>query len=888
MSWLDRLRNHARSNDVSSEIEREMEFHLAERADDLMAHGMTAGAARSEARRRFGNVTAQRERTRDVDLFAWLDSLAGDLRYAIRTLRSAPAFTIVAMLSLALGIGANTALFSIVNAVMLKSLPVSHPEQLVAIERDKESSFTNPLWEAIRDRQDMFSGLFAFSGREFNIANGGVARRITGDWVSGAYFSTLGLRPEIGRLLNESDDQPGCSGGVVISHGFWQSEFGGTPSVIGRTMWIDGHSLPIVGVVDRRFNGLDVGSRSNLFVPLCAIAVTQPNSNVLRNRSDWFLQVVGRPKAGMTRAQVDTRLQTMVPAVIDATIPADWPARALEGYRKAHFELVDIGTGFSDLRERYRSAFYILAAIVLLVLLVSCANVANLLLARATARQREIAVRLALGAGRWRILRQLLTESVLLSVAGALLGVLVAMLGARAIVALVSPSYYSIELDLSPDPRVLGFTLAVALSTGILFGIAPAWRMRRVRPLAAMKAQSRGVAEGRGRLARALVVSQVALSLLLVTGAILLLGSWRRLVNTDLGFQRDNVLLVRAYIQSLELPSENRNAFFHQVLDRVRSVPGVRAASFSDITPVGRTRWNDALEVEGFTSTSRGDALAWANAITDDYFAVLGTPLLLGRTFNASDSKNAPPVAIVSEGMARHFYGGVNVVGKTFKLGHGPQAGTPITIVGVVANTKYRSIRDTAASVVYYPRAQLLEQQEYAYFELRLAAPMETVVPAVRDAFAQVDRRIEIDITSLDQQLDDSLTSMRAVSSLSGVFGGLALLLATIGLYGIMAYTVARRRNELGVRLALGAGQSRVMRMVLGDAGRIVIIGIVIGGALSLAATKLVASFLYGVRANDPLTLGGSAGVLLLVGVIAAALPAWRAARVNPVEALRE
>jgi predicted permease len=888
MSWFDRIRNHTRSNDLSREIEREMAFHLAERADDLVAHGMSAGAARHEARRRFGNVTAQRERTREVDLLGWLDALVGDLRYAVRMLRSAPAFTAVAILSLALGIGANTAIFSIVNAVMLKSLPVNHPEQLVSIERDKEASFTNPLWEALRDRQDVFSGIFAFSERDFNIANGGVARRISGDWVSGEYFSTLGLRPELGRLLTVSDDQPGCPGAVVISYGFWQSEFGGSPNVLQRTMWIDGRALPIVGVVDRRFDGMDVGSRSSLFVPLCAIEITQPNTSVLRNRSNWFLQVVGRPRPGITSAQITARLQALAPAMIAATIPADWPPRALESYRKAHFDVVGIEKGFSGLRDRYRPAFYILAAIVLLVLLVSCANVANLLLARATARQREIAVRLALGAARRRILRQLLTESLLLSVAGAVLGVFLAMLGARAIVALVSPSYSSIELDLSPDPRVLLFTLAVAVSTGLLFGVAPAWRIRRVRPLAAMKAQSRGVIEGKGRLARALVVSQVALSLLLVTAAILLVGSWRRLVRTDLGFQRENVLLVSAHIASLEIPPDGRDAFFRQILDRVRSIPGIRAASFSDITPVGRTRWNDALDVDGFAPTSRGDALAWANAITEDYFSVLRTPLLFGRTFNASDSRAAPPVAIVSEGMARHFYGVANVVGRTFRLNHGPKPAPAITIVGVVADTKYRSLRDTAAPIVYYPRAQQGADQEYAFFELRHDAPMESVVPAVRDAFAQADRRVELDITSLDQQLADSLTPLRAVSSLSGVFGALAVLLATIGLYGVMAYTVARRRNELGVRIALGAGQSRVMRLVLGDASRIVILGVIIGGGLSLGATKLVASFLYDVKPNDPLTLGGSAGILLLVGMTAAAIPAWRASRVDPMEALRE
>ncbi len=892
MSWWSRFRNHSRSDDLSRDIDREMRFHLAERTDDLVQLGMQPAAARHEARRRFGNVGLQAERARDRDLFMWIDELSRDLRYALRALRNAPAFTIVAVLSLALGIGANTAIFSIINSVMLKSLPVSHPEELMMVVRDTNGViFTNPLWEAIRDRQDVFSGAFAFGATSLNLADGGVARPIIANWVSGEFFTTLGVRPEVGRLLVKSDDYRGCPATTVLSDAFWRNEYGADERAVGKTISFNGHPFQIVGVADSRFSGVRVGQRPQAYVPLCAEAIITGAGSQLDRRSSWFLEVMGRPKQGLTSDRIVARFALLEPAIIEATLPPNWPADATAHYRKTLFGVAPAAKGFSDLRKRYEEALYVLMVIVGLVLAVACANVANLLLARAAARQREMAVRLALGAGRARIARQLITESILLSTTGAALGAAFAVWGSRVLVGLLSESGWpGVQLDLRPDGMVLGFTIAVAVATGLLFGIAPAWRAGRIDPQSALKAQGRGVAEGSSRFnaGKALVVGQVALSLVLIAGAGLLVTSWRKLATLDPGFRRDGILLVQAQIHETGTPPDLRVAYFARMLDRLRTIPGVRGASVSMLTPVGHSTWNDALKVDGFTQKSEDDAVSWMNAVSDGYFATLGIPLRQGRDFDRRDDATAPKVAIVSEAMARHFFGTPSVVGKQFRVQDGNGWTPPVEIVGVVGDTKYSSLRDSNQSIVYYPQRQQEATSETRQFELRTDGAPLLLVPDVKSVVAEFSPKITLDPTTLDRQLESSTALTRAIALLSGFFGALALLLATIGLYGVMSYNVARRRNEIGVRIALGAEYSRVVRMVLGEVGRIVIVGVVIGVLLSAAATRLVQTFLYGLGPNDPTTLAVSATILFAVAIGAAALPAWRAARMDPVAALRE
>ena len=891
MSWLGRLRNHLREGAVSKEIRREMQFHLAERADDLVASGMTPDAAQREARRKFGSLAYQGERTRERDLFGWLDAFVGDVRYALRGLRAAPAFATVAILSLAIGIGANTAVFSVINALVLRSLPVNHPEELVAVVRGQDGMiFTNPLWEAIRDRQDMFSGIFATGMTSFNLTAGGEAQRVDASTVSGDYFATLGVRPVAGRLIARADDYRGCPGVAVLSEGFWQSRYSADLAVIGKPILIEGHPFDIIGVSDRRFFGVSAGQRPQIFVPICTEKIIRGANSQLDERSSWYLEIVGRPKPGLTHAQIEARFATLAPGIIEATIPPNWPTESLKYYRSAKFRVESAARGFSFVRDTYAKALYVLMAIVALVLLIACANVANLLLARATVRRREMAVRVALGAGRGRLARQLITESLLLSSIGAVLGIAVAVWGSRLLVRLLSRGGDGVALDLSIDPRILLFTIGVATVTGLLFGLVPAWRAGRVDPQAAMKAQGRGVAEGQSRfgMGKALVVAQVALSLVLIMSAGLLIGSWRTLATLDPGFRSEGVLLVDTNIQNTNTPPEQRLALHQRMIDAVRRLPGVQSASASQLTPVGHSTWNDVFRTEGFTPKDEDDAMAWVNPVSDGYFRTLDIPILAGRDFDTRDTPTSARVAIVNEAMARKFFKTTTAVGRRLQKQEGPGWSQPIEVIGVVGTTKYRSMRDSAQPIIYYPRVQESPKAQEMSLELRAAAGVTTLVPSVTKAIASINPRITLDITTLERQLSASLTVPRAIAMLSGFFGTLALLLATIGLYGVMAYTVARRRNEIGVRIALGAEQSRVVRMVLGEVAVIVITGVLVGVGLSLGVTRLVTSFLYGMKATDPGMLIASAAALVLVGLAAATLPARRAATLDPVAALRE
>ena len=888
MSWFSRLKNHVRSNAVSQEIDREMAFHLGERVDELVARGMAREDAEREARRRFGNRTYQKERTRERDLLAWLDTVIGDVRYALRSLRSTPAFTLVAVLSLALGIGANTAIFSILDAVLLKSLPVSHPDELVSLTRaERGDSFTNPLWESVRNHQDVFSGAFAFGDDKFSLTNGGEARRIGGVFVSGDFFSTLGVTTLLGRPIVRSDDERGCPGVAVLSYGYWNDTYNADPNVIGHTIPLDAHPFTIIGVTKPGFFGVSVGQRPQVYVPLCSEALVYGANSSLDDRSTWFLQVVGRPKAGVMLAQVNARLAALSPAIDSETAPVGGMAKMVSAYLTVKISAEPAARGFSELRTTYKKGLYILMMIVGLVLFVACANVINLLLARAAVRQREMAVRLALGAGRGRLARQMLTESLLLSSAGTLIGGVFAVWGSRSLVALLSRSNHAISLDLGLDGRVLAFTIAVCAVTGLLFGLAPAWRAGRVDPQLAMKAQGRGVADGRLVATKSLVVGQVALSLVLIACAGLLLASWRNLATIDTGFRRDHVLLVNADLANTQTPIDLRSALFAQALERLRATPAVLGAGGALITPVSGSGWNDRVTADGYVPASDKEAMSWANAVTDGYFDALGVRRIAGRDFDATDTPHSARVAIVDESMAKKYFRTPNAVGKRFRVGKG-DGGPLIEVIGVVADTKYRSLRDSAQPIIYYPVAQQPAGAQRLAFVIRTKGPAVDAIPGVKAAIGEINSNVMFDIVPLERQLSESLGLPRAIGALSGIFGGLAVVLAAIGLYGLMAYSVARRRNEIGVRIALGAGRSRIVRMVLGDVGRIVTIGVVIGLALSFSARKLVVGFLYGIAADDSRTLVGSAALLGAIALVAVALPAWRAASLDPVAALRE
>ncbi|HEV8144734.1 MAG TPA: ABC transporter permease [Bryobacteraceae bacterium] len=818
-----------------------------------------------------------------------LDSLVQDLHYALRALRSTPGFTAVAVLSLALGIGANTTIFSLIDAVMLRSLPVSRPEQLVQIplaNKPGGTVYSNPLWEELRDRQDVFSGVFALGLGTVNLASGVEAQPTQANLVSGDFFKTLGVRAALGRTFTAEDDRRGCPGVAVLSYDFWRRQFGGNPGVLNQPISVDGHRFDVIGVAQPGFSGVDIGRAINLMLPLCTEAILHGKNPMLDARGTTWLRVIGRPKPEVSREQVLARLQILAPQIFAATVPPRMSATNQAAYLKASFEIAPVATGYSSLRREYRMPLFILMGIVGAVLLIACANVANLLLARAAGRQREIAIRLALGAGRGRLIRQLLTESLVLAAAGAGLGLTLALWLGPVLVRLLSTTRDVVSLDLSPSPLVLAFTAAVAIATGLIFGLAPAWGGTRVSPNAAMKENSRGIVQGRSRISagKVLVTGQVALSMVLLAGAALLLGSFRKLATLDAGFESERVLVVEVDLRRAAAP-EKRAATYQEILDRVRQIPGVRQASASDNTPVSGDTWVGTIRVETPEGHSTDEGVFF-NRVSPQFFATLGTRLLAGRDFDTRDRQGAPKVAIINETLARKAFGGSNPVGRRYQeVG---SSSDPVEIVGVVADAKYQSLRDAAPPTVYRALAQETAPGATKRIELAAQGSPTELIARVKKSIEELNPSISLGFQTLSVQVAESLVRERVLATLSGFFGGLALLLATIGLYGVMAYSVARRRNEIGIRMALGAPSSGILRMVLREVTTLVVAGLTLGIAAAMASTRLLEGFLYGITARDPWTLSLAGAVLASVALLAGYLPARRASRVDPMVALRE
>jgi putative ABC transport system permease protein len=819
------------------------------------------------------------------------DHVLQDVRYALRALRSSPGFAAIAILSLALGIGANTAIFSLINAVILKTLPVSHPEQLVQLVMKTEggTTFTNPIWEEVRDRQDVFSGAFAYSPIQLNLAGGGEVRNASASWVSGDFFSTLGVQPLLGRMFAAADDKRGCPVIGVLSYDFWQREYGGTADVFDRRLTLNTHSVRIVGVAPRGFTGIQVGEAVDVYMPLCAEGTLVRENSALDKRANWWLWVFARLKPGIGEQQALARMNTLAPQIFAATMPTGYPPEARKFHLDRRFELLPGATGYSSIRRDYAAALYALMAAVGVVLLIACANVANLLTSRASARRKEIAIRMAIGAGRGRLIRQLLTESLLLSSMGAVLGVLFAEWASRMLVHFLDTSNSTVVLDLSIDLRILAFTTGVGVATGILFGLVPAWQGAHVDPHSAIKANARGVVESQARfgLGKILVTVQVALSLVLLVGAGLLLKTFAKLATVDTGFDKNQVLLVRVDPRYASVPLDRRLPLYQELQQRLGAIPGVRSASFADITPVSGSDSNQIVHVEGYVPKSRKDMVVWINSISPGFFASMETPFIAGRDFNEHDALHAPRVAVINESMANKFFGSpLSAVGKTFRNGWNEISG-PIQIIGVVKDTKYISLRAEGEAIAYYPLSQL-PPMRWANFVLRGNGPAASLIPSVKAAVDEVNHDITLQFRTLALQVDESLGRERLLATLSGFFGALALVLAVIGLYGVMSYNVARRRNEIGIRMALGADQARVLGMVLGEVAILIAAGLALGLAVAVTSTRLLASFLYRLEPNDPTTLVTASVVLAVAAAVAGLLPARRAASLDPMTALRE
>jgi predicted permease len=872
----NRLRFPFRRARFERELMEEMEFHRRMLERDQARVGLDGERAIRAARQQFGNAVAAQEYAGEVWTFRWFDALRADLRYGLRGMRRSPAFTLVAILSLALGIGANTAIFTLINAVMLTALPVSHPHELVLLAQrggpQKSSvTFGPALWRRIHDEQDVFSSVAAYGATSGGDLGTGEGRQATIGLVSGGFFPTLGVRAAIGRTLAEGDDRPGCPAVAVITHGYWRSVLGAREDVLAQSIPLNNRPFQIVGVADAEFFGIEYGAYVPVWVPQCAAplflgAGANPGGG-------W---VIGRLRPDVSLAQSRVRMAALAPHIFEAAATASSSGRTIE--------VVPLETGLPFLRDRYGEALFILMATVGIVLLIACTNVASLMLARTSARWRDITVRLAIGASRGRIVRQLLTESLLLAFTGAAAGVAIAHWGSRGLLRMFSDS---IMLDLAPDLRVLTFTIALATVTGVLFGLAPAYRAARLDPQRVLG--DRGVVEGQSRFwpGQALTAAQIALSLAMVAIALLLVGSWSRLLAIDTGFRPRGVLIAAVGTGSARIPADRQADTFAQVLERLRAVSGARAVAAAWITPLGQNA-RVILNAEGFSTLRAADVESRLNHVSDGYFRTIGTPLLAGREFGPADAIDAPPVVIVNQELARRLYGRTDVVGQRFRVQRNDGLSDPIEIVGVAGDTTWGSLREARQPIMYDALSQIAEPGRAMGFLMRTDGRLSALGPGVKAAVLDIDPRLTVTLTSLEQRISDSVRLPRTLAALSGFFGGLALLLTMIGLYGIASYSVQRRRGEIGVRVALGATRSRIVGMVLGGTGRVVVAGIAAGVALSLAASRLVSSFLYGTTGNNPATLALSAGIMLCVSIGAALMPAHRAARMSPVDALRE
>jgi putative ABC transport system permease protein len=815
-----------------------------------------------------------------------------DIRDAIRALRSTPVVTTVAILSLALGIGANTAIFSILDTLLLRSLPVKAPQELAIITQGSDNdSFTYPIWEEVRKRAEMFAGAAAWSSTRFNLSQNSQAEFVSGLLVSGRFFDVVGASPILGRGFTDADDTRGGGPGgavAVISYGYWQKQFGGAGDAVGRPIVLDRIPFTIVGVMPPEFFGPEVGSRFDIAVPFGAEPLLRGRESMLDKRSAWWLSMMVRRKPGQGLEAATAALRGVQPQIRDATQPPNY--RQADEYLKEPFTLVPAATGSSYLRTRYQRPLTTIQVVVGLVLLIACANIANLLLARANARRHEMSVRRALGASRLRLARHLLSESLVLAVAGAVLGLAFAQWGSRLLVRQLSTATNTVFLDLSIDWRVLAFTAGAAMATALLFGTAPAWRVARVEPNEALKEQGRGVhGDARLGLGNVLVVLQVALSLVLIVAAGLFVRTFTQLAGRSLGFDKDRVLVVSTQLRNRDLDPADRPAMFERLRQAAMTVPGAESAAISEVTPVGGSTWQFLIEIPGL-EMKESDRVVHVNIISPDFFRTFGTRMLAGRDFTDADKADTPSVLIVNETFARKYFAGTNPIGQQVKqTGFPGRPSVTREVVGYVEDAVYRNLRQTIPPTMYIPTTQRETPSPFISISVRSASGSPALLTrSVAAALQQVTPDLTLTFRTVSEQVRNSLTQERMIAMLSGFFGALALLLAAIGLYGITSYAVARRRTEIGIRMALGAAPGGVVRLVLARVAWLVACGVVAGAAVTYYASKFVATLLFGLTPRDPATLVAAALILGSIGALAGWIPAFRASRIDPARVLRD
>ena len=828
-----------------------------------------------------------------------LDTVWQDLRFGLRLLRRTPGFTAVAVLSLTLGIGANTAIFQLLDAVRLRALPVKDPGQLVEVRLAdpgprpgnvvaRYAQLTGPQWERLRADQQAFSSVLAWSPSRFNLALGGEVRTAQGIFVSGSFFEVLGITAARGRVLGAADDRRGCgSRAAVISHAFWQREYGGDPAVVWRAIHLEGHAFDIVGVTPEGFFGVEVGRMFDVAVPICAAPEIGGEPGLLEDGFTWWLSTMGRLRPGWSVERATARLRTISPALFRATLPKQLEPEQADKYLRFTLDAVARGGGFSSLRTRYETPLWLLLGLSALVLLTACANIANLLLARAGARKREMAVRLATGASRGRVVRQLLSESLLLAALGAALGAVLARVISATLVSFLSTGRDPLFVSLTPDWRILGFTAATALATTMLFGLLPALRATSAPLEAVMRSSGRGLVSSRARLGwqRALVVAQVALSLVMVAGALLFASSLRNLTGLDTGFSPDHMVVVEVDFGRLGVPADRQSALQREVLDRVRSIAGVISAAQVGILPISGWSSEDELRLEGHPETRMPTKL---NGVSGRYFETMRTPLIAGRDFDDRDAVGSPLVAIVNQSFARRYFDRAPVLGQRLLVHTGPHQWSAAEIVGVVADTTYDDLRQPFQPIVYRASAQDPEPGNGLTVVVRSGLSLATLRSAVTKEVTRRSPQVSVSFQAYPSMVRDTLLRERLMATLSGLFGVLALVLSAVGIYGVLSYLVVRRRQEIGVRLALGATRSEIVRMVAAQSLGWVGAGLGAGALLAVVTATAARSMLFGFTPTDPLALIAAAVTLAATGTVATVIPALRAGRLHPTSALRE
>ena len=898
MTFFARLRSFWRHAVKRSDMEREMSdelaFHIAARADDLMARrGLPRSEALRVARLEFGSVEKYKEESRQSLGLRIVDELHADVHYALRTFRKHKSFTLAAVATLALGIGATTAIFTVIDAVMLRRLPVDRPEELttVQIQRPGQAAatgFTNALWEAIRDQQDVFSAAFASSSRgpmPLTFASGGATEVIQALVASGDMFRALGTTPAVGRLFTIDDDRRDRPSVVVLGYGFWHSRFNGSPEAIGSAVTLNGHAFTVIGVTPPGFFGVNVGRNFDIAIPLATAALFDPQN--LESRGRWWLGIMGRRNPGVPLDRIQARLDTLSASVMADALPAGNRTTQQE-FLKRRLVVAPGGSGTSILRNQFQLPLQVLMALVVVVLLVGSANIASLLLARGTTRGKEMATRSALGGSRWRLTRQLLTEATLLAIAGAAAGLLLARWGAALLVASLSTADNPLYVDLSVSGRVLGFTVAVTLATLGAIAVMPALRVTRTALAPSMKTRSAETNRSKFRLGKMIVGGQVALSLMLLIGGGLLLRTFIKLTALDLGFDRTNVVVVSGRPPRIgaegTMPSPaERAAAYDQIAERLRTFPGIQSVARAFTTPIGDDNWVNSIQVDTSGAPGPEDASCYFNYVGPAYFATLRIPLLTGRDFSPHDSRDAPAVAIVNEALARKFFPGTSALGQRFRrLG----IAGDVEIIGIVRDAKYEAVRQAAPATAFLPVSQL-PRDTADQLVIRTAIPPDAIISLAQRTAQDVHTNLPLTVRTLAAQVDDTLAADRLIAALSGFFAALALLLSMIGLYGVLSYLVTRREGEFGVRIALGARAASVRRLVLGEIAGVIAVGTTLGLIGALATSHLLKSLLFDLEPHDAVTMTLAVTLLSACAMFGAYLPARRATRVDPMIAMR-